>query len=106
MIRFETESEASAMSRIQIIALVIAALAVPLLAGCMSDSPRTAFDWGVNDKLPRPVAAKQRANTYVYQDKNAQSAPRSTGTVARNAPVTSQVLPPAGGSPAFDWPVS
>jgi murein DD-endopeptidase MepM/ murein hydrolase activator NlpD len=98
------------MSRIQTIALVIAALAVPLLAGCMSDSPRTAFDWGVNDKLPRPAAAKQRANTYVYQDKNAQSAPRSTHTVARNAPgyapVTSQALPPVGGALAFDWPVS
>ena len=95
------------MSRIQTIALVMTALAVPLLAGCMSDSPRTVFDWGVNDKPPRPAAAKQRANTYVYQDKNAQTAPRPTNTVARNAPVTSQALPPpVGGVPAFDWPVS
>ena len=98
------------MSRIQTIALVIAALAVPLLAGCMPDSPRTAFDWGVNDKMPRPAATKQSANTYVYQDKNGQAAPRRANTVARNAPahapVTSQVLPPVGGAPAFDWPVS
>jgi murein DD-endopeptidase MepM/ murein hydrolase activator NlpD len=98
------------MSRIQTIALVITALAVPLLAGCMSDSPRTVFDWGVNDKPPRPAAAKQRANTYVYQEKNAQAAARSTNTVARNAPayapVTSQALPPVGNAPAFDWPVS
>ena len=50
------------MSRIQNFTLVIVAFAVPLLAGCASDSPRTAFDWGVNDKLPRPVAAKKSAN--------------------------------------------
>ena len=89
------------MSRIRIPLLLCAAL-----AGCMPDSPRTAFDWGVNDKLPRPVAAKKSANTYTYQDKDAQA-----NTVARNvsatAPVTSQALPPiAGGAPAFDWPVS
>jgi murein DD-endopeptidase MepM/ murein hydrolase activator NlpD len=91
------------MGRIRITLLLCAAA---LLAGCMPDSPRTAFDWGVNDKMPRP-AAKQRANTYVYQDKNA----RPTNTVARNAPayapVTSQALPPiAGSAPAFDWPVN
>jgi len=96
------------MSRIQNFTLVIAAFAVPLLAGCASDSPRTAFDWGVNDKLPRPVAAKKSANTYTYQDKDTQA---PGNTVARNvsatAPVTSQALPPiAGGAPAFDWPVS
>jgi len=98
------------MSRIQNFTLVIAAFAVPLLAGCASDSPRTAFDWGVNDKLPRPVAAKKSANTYVYQDKGAQ-APKPASYVTRNAaataPVTSQSLPPiAGSAPAFDWPVS
>ena len=98
------------MSRIQNFTLVIAAFAVPLLAGCASDSPRTAFDWGVNDKLPRPVAAKKSANTYVYQDNGAQ-APKPASYVTRNAaataPVTSQALPPiAGGAPAFDWPVS
>ena len=93
------------MSRIRI-ALLFCATA--LLAGCMPDSPRTAFDWGVNDKLPRPAAAKKSANTYVYQDKGG---PKPANTVARNAaayaPVTSQALPPiAGGAPAFDWPVS
>jgi murein DD-endopeptidase MepM/ murein hydrolase activator NlpD len=95
------------MGRIRIIVLLCA---TALLAGCMPDSPRTAFDWGVNDKLPRPVAAKKSANTYVYQDKGAQ-APKPASYVTRNAaataPVTSQSLPPiAGSAPAFDWPVS
>jgi murein DD-endopeptidase MepM/ murein hydrolase activator NlpD len=97
------------MSRIQTIALVIAALAAPLLAGCMPDNPRTAFDWGVNDKLPRSAAAKKSANTantYVYQDKNARPANYVARSVPAYAPVTSQALPPAGGAPAFDWPVS
>jgi len=104
MIRIETVQKAHIMGSISKFALLCAAMA--FLAGCMPDSPRTAFDWGVNDKLPRPVAAKKSANTYTYQDKDAQA-----NTVARNvsatAPVTSQALPPiAGGAPAFDWPVS
>ena len=93
------------MGRIRIIVLLCA---TALLAGCMPDSPRTAFDWGVNDKLPRPVAAKKSANTYVYQDKDA---PKPANTAARTVPtyasVTSQALPPiAVNAPVFDWPVS
>jgi murein DD-endopeptidase MepM/ murein hydrolase activator NlpD len=107
MIRFETESEASAMR----IRQVLVPLAAMLLAGCMPDSPRTAFDWGVNDRLPRHAAAKPAPKTYVYQDKNSQAAPRPASYVARNvsayAPVTSQALPPiAADAPAFAWPVS
>ena len=96
------------MSRIRITLLLCAAA---LLAGCMPDSPRTAFDWGVNDRLPRPAAAKKSANTYVYQEKGAQTSTKPSNYVARNVPsyasVTSQALPPiTGGAPAFDWPVS
>src|SRR5262249_14718571 len=104
MIRFETESGASAMSRIQKTALVIAALG--LLAGCAPDSQRTVFDWGVNDKPPRAAAVKPTAKTYVYQDKNAQARPANYVSRTAYAPVTSQALPPVGGAPAFDWPVS
>ena len=93
------------MSRIRITLLLCC---TALLAGCMPDSPRTAFDWGVNDRLPRPAAAKKSASTYVYRDKDAQA---SANTVGRNVPVsatvTSQALPPiAGNAPVFDWPVS
>ena len=97
------------MSRIRITLLLCA---TALLAGCTPDSPRTAFDWGVNDRLHHKVAANPpTAKTYVYQDKNAQSAPRSATTVARNVPgyaaVTSQALPPiAADAPTFAWPVS
>ena len=93
------------MGRIRIIVLLCA---TALLAGCMPDSPRTAFDWGVNDKLPRPVAAKKSANTYVYQDKDAtKPANTAARTVPTYASVTSQALPPiAVNAPVFDWPVS
>ena len=93
------------MGRIRITLLLCA---TALLAGCMPDSPRTALDWGVNDKLPRPVAAKKSANTYVYQDKDApKPANYSARTVPTYASVTSQALPPiASNAPVFDWPVS
>ena len=93
------------MGRIRIIVLLCA---TALLAGCMPDSPRTAFDWGVNDKLPRPAAAKKSANTYVYQDKDAtKPANTAARTVPTYASVTSQALPPiAVNAPVFDWPVS
>lgn len=106
MIRFETVLEA-AMGPIRKLVLLCAAAA--FLAGCMPDSPRTALDWGVNDKLPRRVAASK---TYTYQDQKAAAKP--TNYVSRNAapyaPVSSQALPPlgapAGDAPAFAWPVS
>ncbi|HKB95655.1 MAG TPA: M23 family metallopeptidase [Rhizomicrobium sp.] len=100
------------MGKVQKIAF--AAMAFPLLLGCMPDSPRTALDWGVNDTLHRPAASREATKTYqdksTYQDKDVRPAPRSTATVSRNtlAPVTasSQPLPPVGGAPAFAWPVS
>jgi murein DD-endopeptidase MepM/ murein hydrolase activator NlpD len=99
------------MGQIQKLGLLLAAM---LLAGCMPDSPRTALDWGVNDRLPRPVASRQSPKTYAYQDKAADQdkdirpAPRSAAVVSHNtlAPISSQPLPPVGGAPAFAWPVS
>ena len=93
------------MGPISKLALLCAAMA--FLAGCMPDSPRTALDWGVNDKLPR-----RTAKTYTYKDQKA--APKPTNYVARDvspyAKVSTQALPslaaPAGDAPTFVWPVS
>lgn len=88
--------------------LALLCTAAAFLAGCMPDSPRTVFDWGVNDKLPRRYAA---AKTYTYK-KGQKAAP--TDYVTRDAApytkVSTQALPPlgapAGDAPAFEWPVS
>ena len=87
--------------------LVLLCAATAFLAGCMPDSPRTALDWGVNDKLPRRVA-----KTYTYKDQKA--APKPNNYVSRDAApytkVSTQSLPPlgapAGDAPTFVWPVS
>ena len=101
------------MGPISKIAFLCAVIAVPLLAGCMPDTPRTHLEWGVNDKAPRTVALG--AKTYVYQDKYARPSPRpAPNYVSRNVtpytPVTSQALPPVGApigdAPAFAWPVN
>jgi murein DD-endopeptidase MepM/ murein hydrolase activator NlpD len=127
MIHFETDSKGALMGqllhRTGMFALPLAAL---LLTGCMPDSPRTAFDWGVNDKAPRRVAtAAAPARTYTYQD--GRSASGQPTDITHRGPsaapttkvaVTSQPLPPVGGTaapasaapvagaPVFDWPVS
>jgi murein DD-endopeptidase MepM/ murein hydrolase activator NlpD len=83
-----------------------------LLSGCMPDSPRTVFDWGVNDRLHRPVASTK---TYTYQEKKdarAAAQPTSAKRVASSAAITSQPLapvnglPPVSGSQLFAWPVT
>jgi murein DD-endopeptidase MepM/ murein hydrolase activator NlpD len=82
-------------------------LAALLLAGCMPDSPRTVFDWGVNDRMPRRVASVP-AKTYTYQE-TASAAPAdiSHGAPLKKATITSQPLPPpAGDAPIFAWPVT
>ncbi len=102
------------MGRIQKFALPFAAMAAALLAGCMPDSPRTHFDWGVNTTMPRHVASDARAKgakTYVYQDKDARPTPRpASGASGREYPryasISSEPLPPISGAPAFAWPVS
>jgi murein DD-endopeptidase MepM/ murein hydrolase activator NlpD len=92
------------MGPIPKIALLSALIAVPLLAGCMPDTPRTHLEWGVNDTLHRHVASRDSAKTYAYQDKDARPAPRPA--VSRfYAPVTSGSLAPIGDVPSFSWPV-
>jgi len=86
-------------------------LAVPLvalvLAACMPDSPRTAFDWGVNDKAPRHVAAASGpAKTYTYQEKASGAPAALTAAPVKKVTVTSQPLAPVGDAPVFAWPVS
>ena len=103
------------MDQVQKIALVaLAAMALPLMAGCMPDSPSTHLDWGVNTRPGAGhVAANTEAKTYTYEDKDARPTPRpAPNYVTRNVtpytPVTSQPLEPiaAAGAPAFAWPVS
>jgi murein DD-endopeptidase MepM/ murein hydrolase activator NlpD len=78
-----------------------------VLAGCMSDSPRTVFDWGVNDKAPRRVAtATAPAKTYTYQEKASGAPAALTAAPVKKATITSQALPPLGDAPVFAWPVS
>jgi len=84
-------------------------LAAILLSGCMPDSPRTVFDWGVNDKVRRPVASTK---TYSYQEKKETRAAGSANRVASSAAITSQPLAPVNGpvpvsgSQLFAWPVT
>jgi murein DD-endopeptidase MepM/ murein hydrolase activator NlpD len=96
------------MGPIQKLALLCAAMA--FLSGCMPDSPRTALDWGVNDKLHRSA----RAKTYAYKDQDSRPASKPASYVTRDAApyakVSTQALPPlgapAGDAPAFAWPIS
>ena len=91
------------MGSISKLALLCAAMA--FLAGCMPDSPRTALDWGVNDKLPRRVA-----KTYTYKDQKAATTNYVSRDVSPYTKVSTQALPPlaapAGDAPTFVWPVS
>jgi murein DD-endopeptidase MepM/ murein hydrolase activator NlpD len=91
------------------------ALALPGLAACMPDTPRTMLSWDAIDSLtphsiarvtsPAAAPAKPKAlasaRTYVYQG-DTQGAPVPTPRVTQSA------LPPAAVSPnpAFVWPVN
>jgi murein DD-endopeptidase MepM/ murein hydrolase activator NlpD len=95
--------------------LALAALTLPLVAGCMPDTPRTQLEWGVNDREHSRVASAppSRASTYTYQDNAERPVPRpAPNYVAKDATpyakVTSQPLAPVAGgdAPAFAWPVS
>jgi murein DD-endopeptidase MepM/ murein hydrolase activator NlpD len=93
--------------------MILLAGATALLTGCMPDSPRTVFDWGVNDRAPSRVA-----KTYVYQDKNKRSPSKTASYVSRDAapyaPVSSEPLAPLtnaltnalANAPAFAWPLT
>jgi murein DD-endopeptidase MepM/ murein hydrolase activator NlpD len=93
----------------KIIFAALGLIALPLIAGCMPDSPRTHLDWGVNTRNEHRVAAG--AKTYTYEEKDARPTSRpAPNYVTRNVtpytPVTSQPLEPIGNAPAFAWPVS
>jgi len=89
------------MSQTWKLALPFAAI---LLSGCMPDSPRTVFDWGVNDRLRRPVATAAKTNTNNDTRQTAQAG--NTPRAASSPVITSQALPPVSGGPVFAWPVS
>ena len=101
------------MSQTWKLALPLAAI---LLSGCMPDSPRTVFDWGVNDRLHRPVASVARTSNKDVRTADARPADitpkaaptRGVVTSQPLAPVsaTSQPLAPASGGPLFAWPVN
>jgi murein DD-endopeptidase MepM/ murein hydrolase activator NlpD len=88
-----------------------------LLCGCMPESPRTVFDWGVNDRVHRPVATAAKTSTYKEKDARTadgqpaaitpKAAPtRAVVTSQPLAPVSSISQPPANGGPVFAWPVN
>ena len=86
--------------------LALLCSAFVFLAGCMPDSPRTVFDWGVNDKLPRRFAAAKTS----YKDQKAASANYVTRDAVPYTKVSTQALPPlaapAADAPTFVWPIS
>jgi len=87
-----------------------------LLAGCMPDSPKTVFDWGVNDRAPRHTAQAAKTNAYKNSDaRPANAQPANLTAAPTRGVVTSQLLAPVGASPAsvsaanapvFAWPVN
>lgn len=98
-------------------------VALPLMAGCMPDTPETQLTWDVNTRMPRyPARATAPSRTYAYDDKRAsaprpltrpapQAAPARVASVDSKAlpPIDSKPLPPvapAADAPAFAWPVS
>jgi murein DD-endopeptidase MepM/ murein hydrolase activator NlpD len=64
--------------------LALAALLAPLVAGCTPNSPRTVFDWGVNDRLPRHVA---RNDARPYADRHVPVPTPRPNYVAAAAPL-------------------
>jgi murein DD-endopeptidase MepM/ murein hydrolase activator NlpD len=101
--------------------LALAAL-LPLLAGCATESPRTVFDWGVNDRQPIRQAARHDARTYAYRDASVPvPTPRPDGPAYRapsrasytSAPLAAPSRAVAKPAPSYDsdaaiafaWPV-
>ncbi|HEY0266923.1 MAG TPA: M23 family metallopeptidase [Rhizomicrobium sp.] len=102
--------------------ILVLAVIAPLAAGCMPDSPRTAFDWDVNTRATarpaRVAAAPAGGKVYTYEESSARPTPRPapnyvTKDVTPYAAVTSRPLAPVtsnvasnAAAPAFAWPVS
>jgi murein DD-endopeptidase MepM/ murein hydrolase activator NlpD len=107
---------------------LLAILVSPLVVGCMPATPRTVFEWDVNDSMPRTayrpsgparVAAtasrsSRGVRTYVYTEalapiptprprvvRQAQAAP-----VPTPRPATPVSYAPAAPSVSFAWPVT
>jgi murein DD-endopeptidase MepM/ murein hydrolase activator NlpD len=103
MIRFGTWPEGMTMDSWKRLAMMALA---PLLAAC-TETPETAFDWGVNDHLasqanhhPQVAAA---ATTPVPAGKPPRSAPTATISKSSLAPIARAN---DSNAPAFAWPVS
>lgn len=109
---------------------MLAALMAPLVAGCMPDTPRTVFDWDVNDSgghaaapATRAAAVKTRgARTYVYRENLAPLPTPRPARVAARTPIPTPTarprfqptprtdfstgLSPAASHVSFAWPVT
>ena len=105
-----------------IILFAFAVAVSPLVTGCMPSSPETKLSWDVNDRLHQRSAAPKKAavaRTYTYDDTGGGARPtprpaphyvtKDVGpyTPAKTVPAQPLApLAPAGGAPAFAWPVS
>lgn len=97
-----------ALKKIALAALFCA----PLLAAC-TESPETAFEWGVNDRLPAHHTARNEVTRSdlprVYQGgEYAVPAPKPRPNYQARTSVASSSQQPndAGNAPTFGWPVS
>jgi len=81
-------------------------LALPLMAGCMPDTPETHLSWDANTRMTKYQARAYTPSTrtYAYEDRHA--APRPAPV--RAARVDSKPLAPVApaDAPAFAWPVA
>jgi murein DD-endopeptidase MepM/ murein hydrolase activator NlpD len=77
-----------------------ALICAPFLAAC-TETPETAFDWGVNDDLPNHSRVAEAAPP--SQGKPPRAAPTAAVSRASLAPVTRAPDPNA---PVFAWPAS
>jgi murein DD-endopeptidase MepM/ murein hydrolase activator NlpD len=95
--------------------IALAALfCAPLLAAC-TESPETAFDWGVNDRLPAHHTARNAVTrsdlARVYQGSEyAVPAPKPRPNYQARTSQSPAYQPPqsgdSGNAPIFAWPVS
>jgi murein DD-endopeptidase MepM/ murein hydrolase activator NlpD len=76
-------------------------ICAPFLAAC-TETPETAFDWGVNDHLPSPQHARV-AETAPAAKLPPRAAPTASVSKSSLAPVTRAPDPNA---PVFAWPAS
>ena len=99
---------------------VLAALLLPLLLACCTETPETAFDWNVNDRIgsatPQQTSPKQNktaATAVAYnQNPNYVAVPRQKPAQTANTAAASnsnnevRSSEPVAGAGSFVWPVS